>query len=201
MTRIIVLCVAALVALLPAARGDVMFDKGPVGLLGLVLRPNSNASAMVQPFQTRMSGWADRIGIGIASGADPNSVGFKVTLTDTNLVTLIPGTPIAGSWNLIPVSGPTLAYAYTDIEPVFLDHNQIYGLVVEPGDEQMYGSVAYAYGGAGWATSDGWATNFRLPYSTCLRVYGTPVPEPSSLLVLSGAGAALALSARRRRLR
>lgn len=195
MKHTLLICALVLAALSPVT-SDVLYD---AGVWGAVLRPNSSLEALVQPFQTRMSGWANRIGVAIASGADPNHVGLKVALTDTDMVVSIPGTAIAGSWNVLPVSGAALVYAYFDIQPVFLDANKIYGLLIEPGDAEMFGSVAYTWlGGEGWGTSDGWETSFRLSYPTAIRVYGTAVPEPSSASVLAFAVISIATRTFRR---
>jgi hypothetical protein len=87
----------------------------------------------------------------------------------------------------MPATGAALSYAYVDIDPIFLDCNKTYGLIVEPGDDQMYGSVAFCWGNVqAWKTSDNWATKTKLDYRTAIRIYGTAgeVPEPSSLLAL-----------------
>lgn len=187
MKRLAILCILLLNSGFAAAGSDVLYDPGLAGIWGASIRPGTNLEAMVQPFRTRVSGWADRIGIGMGVGADPNYVGFRVTLTDTDLVTKIPGQPIAGSWSMHPASA-SMAYTYIDIEPVFLDTNEVYALLIEPGDDQMFGGVAYTFlGGAGWGTSDDWATTVRLPYPAAIRVYGTAVPEPGSAFALAAA--------------
>lgn len=175
-----------LTAVLPAA-ADTLYNAGQAGIWGVVIRADSSMEAVVQPFRPITSGWAETIGIAIGSGADPNHVGFKFAITDTEKGVVIPGSQIAGSWNILPTSGASLVYAYIDITPVFLSSNKVYGLLIEPGDTEMYGSVAYTYPGPlAYGTSDGWATSFYLPYTTAIRIYGTAVvPEPSSLLALA----------------
>ena len=184
---------------LPVTASDLLYDAGAPGVWGVVLRQNSSMESILQPFHLQKASWINRIGIGIASGADPNHVGMKVTLTSTHLGTTIPGTTIAGSWNFKPIAGAALAYAYIDIEPVFLDANDLYGLKIEPGDSQMFGSVAYCWNGwLGRCTSDDWATSKSLPYPTAIRIYGTEVPEPTSLVCLGPACIGIGLFRRRR---
>jgi len=195
MKLIALFSIALACAALPAARGDLLYDLGEPGSAGAVLKPGSNTEAIVQHFRLPVSAWVDRIGIAVASGEDPNHVGFDVTLTNTHAVTQLPGTPVAGPWSLMSVAGTKLAYAYLDIQPALLDTSEIYGLLVEPGDAEQYGGVAYTLRGyPGWGTADGWATSYWLPFAVCIRVYGTPVPEPPSAAAMTLAVAGLALS-------
>jgi hypothetical protein len=83
-----------------------------------------------------------------------------------------------------------------------MDHDKIYGLIVEPGDAQMIGGIASSgVGGLGWATSDNWATNYRMGYRTAIQVYGTPVPEPSPALALGALAIPMWSLVRRRLIR
>ena len=193
-------CIIFFTVILPVGAEDTLYNAGLAGIWGVVIRQDSDVEAIVQPFRPVVSGWATRIGIAIASGADPNGVGFKFALTDTNLAADIPGTEIAGSWNIMPVSGAALSYAYITIPGVYLSKDKVYGLRVEPGDSEMYGAVAYTYPGPlGIGTSDGWATNFVLPYTTAIRVYGTAVvPEPASVFALLTGIFAIGASIRRK---
>jgi len=183
---------------IPAGASQMLWNSGAPGVWGITLRQDSSAEAIVQPFALTTDAIIDRIGVGIGSGADLNLTGFKVTITSIESVEDVPGSQIGESFHLLPQSGAALAYAYSDIQPVVLEAYKVYGLVIEPGDLQMYGAVAYCWGSAyGWGTSDGWQTNFRLPYQTAVRVYGTPVPEPASLFVLLTAAGTCAISASR----
>lgn len=198
--RIILTCIMLLTIALPVSAEDVLYNAGLAGIWGVVIRENSDVEAIVQPFRPGVSGWASRIGIAIASGADPNGAGFRFTLTDTSLGVDIPGAEIAGSRSIMPVSGAALSYAYVTIPPVFLSKDKIYGMRIEPGDSAMYGSVAYTYPGPlARATRDDWATSFNLPYTTAVRVYGTAVvPEPASIFTLFACIAAIGAAARRK---
>lgn len=173
-----------LLSIMPAARADLLYDNGQVGYWGASIKQDTGLVALVAPFILQQDSVIDRIGIGIASREDPNHVGFKVYLTNTDAGTHIPGKPI-NSWSIHPVSGAALAYSYIDIAPMNLRAGEAYALLIQPGDPSMSGAVAYSvYGYRGWGTSDSWATNFLLQYSTCIRLYGQAVPEPSTILSL-----------------
>lgn len=188
MTRILLVMMVLITSVASALASEALYDAGPAGVWGIALRKGSDAEAIIQPFRPKVSALADRIGVAIGIASDPNHAGMKVTLTATSIVTDIPGKRIAGSWTLYPVAGPALSYSYIDIDPVCLDTNEIYGLLIEPGDSEVYGSAAYCYGsGAGWRTNDNWQTTYGLPYRTAIRVYGTPVPEPAGMLTLISA--------------
>ncbi len=202
MMRAMVVVVMVLAAGLPAGSSELLYDAGAIGRWGAILRPGSDFEALVQPWQIPATAWIDRIGIAIAKGADPNNAGFKVTMTDTRDVSELPGTPVAPSWYIQAPAGASFEYVYVDIQPVYYEYATVFAFVVEPGDAQMYGSVAYTLNvPAGWGTGDGWGSTFRLPFGICSRIYGTPVPEPGSAIGLTGAAAFLALSMRRRTFR
>jgi hypothetical protein len=199
--RIIILVLLLATITIPVTASDLLYDAGAPGVWGVTLRPNSDMEAIVQPFHLQTTSWVDRIGIGIGSGTNPNHVGMKVTLTNMNLGASIPGTTIAGSWNLMPTAGGAFAYAYTDIEPILLDSGVLYGLIIEPGDAQMSGGVAYCWNGwIGRGTSDDWATNKPLYAPTAIRIYGTEVPEPTSLASFAAIFACTGIGFLKRRL-
>lgn len=163
-----------------SAKADILYDGGRVGTWGGIVKPETTLEELVQPFWFESDCRLTKIGVGLASGADPNHIGFTVSLVDTYGFTNVPGKPL-GNWNILPTSGPTLAYSYIDIDPIQLKTNRVYALLIRPGDDQMYGSVAYTLYGqsAAWGTHDGWATKNMLSYPTCIRLYGD-VPEPST---------------------
>lgn len=184
---VLLVCLASLAAATgAAAQSDVLYSLGEPTTSGTLMGANMNNKAMVQPFQVRKSGWASQIGVAIASGSDPNGAGFLITLTDTNMAVTVPGTTVAGPWNILPENGASWQYVYADVPSIFLDTNKIYGLLIEPGDGTMYGSVAFsrASTAAGYFTSNNWASAYSLPSPVCIRIYGTLVPEPSSALAL-----------------
>lgn len=191
MCRLALAVVILLAVAVPSVFGDTFVDSGAAGIWGVVVRPDSNVEAVVQPFSPWISGYADRIGIAVGSGADPNHVGFKVTISEISsetsfLKSQLPGEPITGNWTLMPVQGAALVYSYINIDPVYLQKGKTYGLIVEPGDSEMYGSVAFCFGNVpAWGISDDWTTVSPLSYRTAIRIYGTRgVPEPSSLIAL-----------------
>ncbi|MBI2844585.1 MAG: hypothetical protein HYX78_14415 [Armatimonadetes bacterium] len=198
MLRILPILLALTVAAVPAV-GALLGDLGEPSISGALIGAKYTTKSLVQPFELSKSAWLDRIGVGVASAVDPNRAGFRVSLTE-NLAAGLPGTTLA-SWSVSPQSGATFAYVYIDFQPILVVTGRTYGLLVDPGDDLMSGSVAFSRAtfGRAWATSDGWITSFALPHPVCIRVYGTVVPEGASLSTLLAALMGLSRTALRKK--
>ncbi len=179
--RGIVGCILALIVAAPAL-GDWLYDGYPIYNVGIAIGKGRPTEMVAQPFSLPRAGEIDQIGVAIARAQDPNNVGFRVTLAqdyrDLAKTTL-------ASWNVLPIYGPTLMFAYFTVKPIPIDAGTYY-LVLAPGDSEFSGAVAYASrGNLALKTNDDGATWQDIP-QLGVRVGGTMVPEPSGLLALAG---------------
>lgn len=177
----------------PAA-ADWLYDGCPIYNLGIAIGAGRPTQMVAQPFSLQRSAEINQLGVAIARGEDPNDAGFHVMLAldprDLGKTTL-------ASWQVHPVHGPTLMFAYWTTKPLHLDAGRTYYLVLAPGDSEFMGAVAYAArGNVAIATNNNGVSWFDIP-QLGVRVGGTMVPEPSALLVL-GAGCSALWSLRRR---
>jgi len=175
-------CALAILITAPAF-GDWLYDGYPIYNLGIAIGKGRPTEMVAQPFSLPGSGPGeiDQLGVAIARGADPNNVGFQVTLA-TDYRDLAKTT--LASWQVLPTYGPTLMFVYWSIKPIPLDAGQTYYLVLAPGDSEFMGAVAYATrGNLALATNDDGATWHDIA-QLGVRVGGTMVPEPSAFMVL-----------------
>jgi hypothetical protein len=174
------LSLLAICAVGPAS-ADWLYDGYPIYNLGVGVGKGRPTEMVAQPFSVPRAGEIEQLGVAIARGADPNNVGFRVTLAEDYLDL---GKTTLASWQVLPIYGPTLMFVYWSIKPIPLDAGQTYYLVLAPGDSEFMGAVAYAtHGNLALATNDDGAT-WQDIGQLGVRVGGTMVTEPSAFMVL-----------------
>lgn len=172
-------CILALMIAGPAF-GGWLYDGYPIYNVGIAIGKGRPTEMVAQPFSLPRAGQIDEIGVAVAVAQDPNNAGFRVTLAqdyrDLAKTTL-------ASWQIHPIYGPTLMFAYLTIKPIPIDAGTYY-LVLAPGDSEFSGAVAYATrGNTALKTNDDGAT-WQDIAQLGVRVGGTMVPEPSAFMVL-----------------
>jgi len=175
---------------------DWLYDGSPISIYGAALGQGQSTDMVAQPIQFSQKVEVTEIGVAIAQGQDPNHVGFRVMLAGDPLNL---GPTTLGSWNVRPVEGPILAFAYFPVTPMALQANCFYYVVFAPGDSEFLGAVAFAYQGyAGLATKDDGQSWFQAnPFG--VRIGGAVVPEPGGVPILASGCLLLFTSLRRRR--
>lgn len=172
---VLIFCAAA------SASGSWLYDGSPVYNVGVAIGKDRTSQMVAQPFEFSQPAEIDLIGVAIAGGPDPNHVGFTAMLAedpwDLSASTL-------RTWQVYPVAGTTLAFAYFSVEPIFLQADRSYYLVMAPGDSEFMGAVAYAHrGNPALATNDNGQSWFQIS-PLGVRIGGTVVPEPSGIVAL-----------------
>lgn len=187
---------AALMLGIPASASVWLYDGGPTSIYGATLGGGYSTLMVAQPFGFIQPVQVDQIGVAVAQGADPNNVGFRVSLT-TSLNN--PHSNALGTWNIHPVDGPILTYTYVSTTPLRLEANRFYYIVFSPGDKSFFGGVGFSFlGYPGLAIRDTGGEWFET-HPFAVRIGGSVVPEPSGTISLMG-GCLLMLMYLRRRI-
>ena len=200
----ILLCVAAIIAVIPANADRVWLYAPQKGTFGTdIAGPLSGASEskwLAQPFHVPYDAFMDYLGAGVGKASDPNNVGIYLRLVEDNITWGWPGATI-GEWNIKPATADA---KWTDltIQPILLHADRRYWIMIRYGDPYFWGQIALATG-EGWAlrSFDQGATWQDWGFRAAVRVAGYPVPEPGSaagLTLLAIAGGLRTIGARRR---
>jgi len=175
---------------------DWLYDGTPLSIRGAAIGYGLDTDMVAQPISFPRPVEVTEIGVAIAQGQDPNQVGFRITLAEDpwNL-----STTTLASWNVRPVQGPILAFAYFPITPMALQASRFYYIVFAPGDSEFLGGVANAYRGyPGLATNDDGQSWFQTdPFG--VRIGGSVVPEPAGVPIFASGCLLLCTSLRIRR--
>jgi len=178
--RFLVYALILMAARIPVC-ADWLYDGYPIYNQGIAIGKGGPTEMVAQPFSLTMPAWIDQFGVAIASGPDPNHVGFRVMLAEDPRDL---GKTTLASWQVFPIYGPTLMFAYWSVKPMLLEAGRTYYVVLTPGDSEFMGAVAYATrGNIALSTNDNGVNWFEVAHLG-VRVGGTPVPEPSGMAVL-----------------